>query len=1745
MLHIIERILHTGSATCVASATHRDNGTRVVLKFPRKDVPAPAILERLRHEYAILRDLEVPGIIRALALEPHAAGLALVLEHWGDTSLNRIIAAGPLPVGTALRLGVALAHALGQVHRKGIIHRDIKPRNVLVNQERTQVRLIDFGIALRSSRQLDAAGAEVLAGTLGYMAPEQTGRMDCPLDIRADLYAFGVTLYEMLTGRLPFETADVAELIHAHIARPPIPAHERAPERRIPELVSDIVQKLMAKNPEHRYQTAEGAAYDLERAACAWEETGTVARFALATQDWENSIRKPSRLYGREVQLAKLKESLSQAFSGKVVLSLVGGPSGVGKSALVHALYTQVKERGGTFAYGRFDQLQRSTPYSALSQAFRSIVRRRLATSADQLARWRQVWQEAAGANLRILVDLMPELVHMLGEPKPLVEVGPLEAQNRFRMTVQRFVWATATAEHPLFLFVDDLQWADPATLVLLREIATAPQGRYLMLVGTYRSDEMDAAHPLHTLLDAAKAAGVTIDSFTLSPLEETALRDMVADMLNRPAKEVAELSRLVKERTDGSPFFVGQFLHALHAQGLLIRDLGTGQWLWQREAIERAGLTDNVVTLLAKRLMELPSHLQNLLQLAACIGNHFDLELVEQLVEQSPDAVRELLEEAVREGLIERDAHDAPYAFVHDRLRQAAYEALLPAERMRTHLLIGRQLRTRYGKACHDNELFETLYHRNRAVELLTDIAEKVDLAEQNLRAGQRAKASTAYAEAMRFLSIGQTLLGEDGWTQAPQLTLEMHLGLAKAAMLAGQPKEGERLFRLCMERFVDPLDKAYVVSCWIPLLVLSAQYSLGLELGVTTLASLGVVVPHIREEQQALFLSLMDELEVPLGKMTAADWMALPTSQSRIQELTCQLLESTALMAATIGQRVFSSLSLAMIVRETLRSGLVKNSLNGLGGVAEPLLHLYGKVRLARQLIDAAQAAQQSLGGSQATIRMLSAIVYQYVGPLAKARELFQLASPLAKDEGQLMFADFSRMVIEHMDVLSGAHLFDLSHRLKEQGSAIPFVQENYISIRAVVDFLCQGGAPDQSEEAVEAALSLLTSRSSMAPMNTFYANAMASFAGLHLGADSWALRTAIAVEPLWGTGMGYPPCLVFVFALCVAAPQALPMASAEERAVWKEKLSYYGARLTLWAESCAETFLHMRLLMDAGCARLEGRLHEAEHLYIEAIEDAHRNGFLSSEALGMRLLGELYLAQKRPRVAQTCLRDAHDTYLRWGAHAPAMRMRAKYPQVFPELVTTGRGLPEAVPVPRSGEPVANTSTSSDSLNAQLDATAMLRAAQALSGELVLSSLIGRMLRLLTENAGADRTVLALMSGDALVVRAELRVEHEQLVVDLNEPIDGSTRLPATLVHYVARSKEPVVLGQSIDDRRFEDDPYWREHHPASMLAVPLVHQGRLSGVLVLEHSRAANTFAQQRVALVTLLASQAATAVENARLYQDLQAANAGLEAKVTERTVALDKALKDLWAEMDLAQKIQRTLLPPAQVFLKRYEFAGLMKTADQVGGDYYDAFEAGGKLWLLVGDVSGHGISAGLIMMMVQTAVRSLVGSFADAGIELLPSRLLTLLNRAVWSNLQLIGKDQYMTMTALCIDERRIVQSGLHQSSLILRGRTGQVQEVESQGVWLGVLDEIAGLNEDHYEDFAPGDVLVLYTDGLTEARPPGEDKSLFTVVPVIARLAQTGRANASSDEIVRRILALTEKSAIRDDISVVALRHL
>ena len=835
----------------------------VLTLLPVAEHPTPATLDRFTHEYALKDELDVAWAARPLALRRDGGQSILVREDpGGDLLETLLVRPTKLGLGVSLRIALGLAEAVAGLHRGGLIHKDIKPTHILVDPDSGAVRLTGFGLASRLPREQPAADPpEMIAGTLAYMAPEQTGRMNRSVDARSDLYAVGVTLYRMFTGSLPFSASEPMEGVHWHLARSPTPPAERAPG--VAAALSAVGRKLLAKAAEERYQTAAGLAADQRRWLTEWEAGGSISLFAPGGLDFPDRLRIPEKLYGREGEVDRLLTAFERVVaSGALELVLVSGYSGIGKSSVVNELHKALVPRNGLFASGKFDQSRTDVPYATLEQAVQSLVHQILGESDAAIGRWRAALGEALGPNGRLMVDLVPQLKLVIGEQPPVPELPPQEAQRRFHLVVRRLLGVFARAEHPLVLFLDDLQWLDPATLDLLEDLLTQPELGHLLLVGAYRSNEVDAAHPLRRTLAAIRQAGARLQHITLAPLARDHLERMISDALRCDPAHSAPLADLVHAKTAGNPFFVIQFLSALAEEDLLRFEHGAARWSWDLGRIEAKGYTDNVVDLLVERLHRLPLAARIALQQLACLGNLASIRMLAIVLGTVEAQVRADLWEAVRQELVLLP--DGECKFVHDRVQEAAYSLIPEGSRAAEHLRIGRLLVAHTEPERRQEAIFEIVSQLNRGVTLIVDAAEREQLAEFNLIAGQRAKASTAYASALAYLNAGAAVLAEDCWERQHELAFALELNRAECELLTGALKEAEERLAALVARAADTVEQATVAGLRIDLYMTLDQTGHAIEVGLDYLRLLGIDwSPHptddeARREYERIWLQL-----------------------------------------------------------------------------------------------------------------------------------------------------------------------------------------------------------------------------------------------------------------------------------------------------------------------------------------------------------------------------------------------------------------------------------------------------------------------------------------------------------------------------------------------------------------------------------------------------------------------------------------------------------------------------------------------------------------------------------------------------------------------------------------------------------------------------------------------------------------------------------------------------------------------
>jgi PAS domain S-box-containing protein len=1467
--------LREGADFILYRGKQHGNPSPVLVVALASEQPSPQSLRRLEHEYSLAAEVDPAWGAKPLALARHERRTTLLLEDPGGEPLDLILERGqgqPLDLTRALRIAIGLTTALAQVHRHGIVHKDIKPENVLVG-DADRVWLTGFGIASRLPRERQPpAPPEIISGTLAYMAPEQTGCMNRSVDARSDFYSLGVTLYRMLTDALPFAAADPLEWVHCHVARQPVPPSSRA---AVPEPLSSLTMKLLAKNAEERYQTAEGLEADLRHCLAEWESLGRIDQFPLGKRDSSDRLLIPEKLYGREVEIDALLATFDRVVaSGIPEIALVSGYSGVGKSSVVNELHKVLVPRG-LFAEGKFDQYKRDIPYATLAQAFQTLVRQILVKSQAEMDQWRYALADAVGPNGHPIVNLVPELELIIGEQPPLSDLPPQDAQNRFQMVLLRLLNVFARKEHPLALFLDDLQWVDSATLDFLEYLFIHSGIRYLLVIGAYRENEVSQGHPLARAFDTIRAGDVRVQEIVLAPLDQENTETLVAEALHCQRERAQPLAQLLMEKTGGNPFFTIRFLTALTEEGLLVFDTGGQLWRWDTERIREKNYSDNVVHLMTDRLKSLSTATREALKELACLGNIAEIRLMDLIRGETAEALHATLWEAVYAGIVFR--LENAYKFLHDSIQEAAY-ALIPEElRAERHLRIARLLVANLTPDELGERLFEIANQFNRSATLLTDPAEASQVAAIHLRAGRRAKASGAYESAHAHLMSATALLNEYNWANQYDSTFETWMERAECEFLVRNDDQSKAILVELLERARSIADQAAVYRLRVLLHIMRSEILEAVACARLCLHLFAIEIPQTPTQNQVQ--AEFDALWRTLGPRQIEELVELPMMRNHKLEAAMRVLAIAVEPCYFIDLNQFC----VLLFRITLMS--IENGISGptayacaaLGAIMGDVFHShrdgYRFSRLACDLVE-----KYGFIEYQARVYLAMSLAAHWTEPIGSAIEFNRLAYKRATESGDLTFAahtnhQYLKCLLLRNDSLDvvwreSERVLDAARDagFRDAEDLILNEQRFVAAMQGRTPAFSASGDPEGDEEVYESTLT--DSRMPLMVCLYWTLKLKARFLFGDLAGALEALRRARRLVRSFVATIGQ---LDYSFYSALTVTALFESGSDEERSQWREHLAAQRDQLREWAETYPPTFADKYTLVLAEIARIEGRDVDAMRLYEQAIHLTRENGFIQNEALAHEVAARFYAVRGVETVANTYLRHARNCYDRWGAKGKVAQFDARHPRLHEEAT-----------------PASFTATIGTPVR-QLDVESVVKASQALSSEIVLPRLIETLMRLAIEHAGAERGLLILLRGDEPQIEAEVTTGHERVAVTVRRTAVTPSDLPQSALHYVIRTRQHVLLDDASVGNLYSEDEYLRQKRTRSVLCVPIVTQTKLVGALYLENNLTPRAFTSDRVTVLELLASQAAISLENAGLYSDLQRSEAFLaEGQSMSRT-----------------------------------------------------------------------------------------------------------------------------------------------------------------------------------------------------------------------------------------------------------------
>lgn len=1411
-------------------------------------------LERLRHENSLAAELDPAWSARPLGIARHHGRSVLMLEDPGGEPLDHILERhleNPIDLSFFLKISIGAARALGDAHQRGIVHRDIRPENMLVGAER--VWLTGFGLAsLLPRERRPPIRPEAIAGTLAYMAPEQTGRLNRAIDARADLYSLGVTMYQLWSGVLPFQASDAMEWVHCHIARQPRPLLR--PSSVLPDPIIAIIMKLLAKPSEDRFQTARGLEHDLRRCLAEWEHGGRIDAFVLGQRDVPDRVVVPEKLYGRPSQVDALRAMVDRVGSaGRTELVLVTGEAGSGKSSIVNEMFGAADTRG-LFAAGKFDQYMRDIPYSTLAQAFQKLVRQLLSIDESELASWHHEFDEALGRNGKLILDLIPEMELVIGEQPSLPDLPPQDAQRRFQSVLRRFIGVFARPERPLFLFLDDLQWVDPATLELLDDLLTKNQLDHLLLIGAYRSEEVGPTHVLRQRIDRIRAAGASVEEIELRPLTGDDVERLVVDTLRCDRTRARLLAELLREKTGGNPLFAIQFLQSLEKEGLLVLDRETSTWSWDIAGIRAKGHSDNVVDLMVANLSGMPPQSLAVLRELSCFGAAAGADLIAAVSNSTPEKLNELLREPVRAGLV--IYVDETYAFQHDRIREAAYSLVPEGVRAETHLRIARLLLARTPTDERDGVIFQIVGQFNRGSQLIALADERAQVVLLNLEAGRRSKNAAAYGSALTYLAAGQSLLPEDAWLRQPSLIFELELVRAECEFLNGDLAMSENRLASLTNRDLGLVDRAAVACVRIDLLVVHGRPAEALDVGLDFLGGVGFALsPRPPDRDVEKMYDHIRELLVSRTIESLADMpeMADPAICATI-EVVNRLVLSAVYQNANLHKLLIS-----LMVDLSIRHGNSPASSVGYVSYGRLLANDFGDSSAAVRFGHLSLALVERTGFETFRSRVFFSFgtgISSWTRHLRFGRDFILKGLDEATRNGDLPYIGYGHSNLIGNLISSGEPLAEID---RAAGEGLDFTRKSgsriagaYIigqlrlirSLRGLpCDFKTVEGL-DFDIDRFEQGVSEPAQPGVVADIYWSRRVQALVYEGNYAAAIEASKHPTTLFRSPWPNIEGAE----FHFYSALARAGSLTAAAVDEQVrVHLEAMRADHRQLRALADDCPENFESRATLVGAEIARIEGRELEAELLYAQAIRSARAYRFVQVEALAYECAARSYAARGLDDIAEMYLDRACGAYQTWGADGPLRRL--------------GR------PREKAMEPTSPS-------NQQFDAAAVVKASQALSGEILLPQLIERLMRIAMEHAGAERGLLALVRDGEPQLAAEAVVRHGSIQVEARHTPPGPSDLPMSMMNYAIRTRGRVLLTDAMSDERYSRDEYVRQGRSRSVLCLPILRQTKLVGVLYLENRLVPDAFAGEQVNVLDLLASQAAISLENAGLYSDLQ-------------------------------------------------------------------------------------------------------------------------------------------------------------------------------------------------------------------------------------------------------------------------------
>ncbi|BBM82877.1 AAA family ATPase [Candidatus Uabimicrobium amorphum] len=1467
------------------------NQQALIFKSLKGEYPSRRALARFRREYEIVKNLDIDGIVEVVDLVEYRNSLVIVLKDFGGVPLSKVIADKKITIDIFFPIAIAIVKILGNIHKHNLIHKDIKPSNIIINYDNLDVKIADFGISTFLSREVpQVRNPKLLEGTLAYMSPEQTGWINRGLDYRTDFYSLGITFYQMLTSRLPFSGKDALELMHAQIAKVAPSPHKI---EDIPPSLSLIVDKLMAKTVKERYQSARGLLLDLEDCFSKWRDN-EIHLFVPKNAEISERFQLSEKLYGRDKELEILLNSFNEVSKGRMETLLVCGHAGTGKSTLIHEIYKSVLAKKGYFITGKFDQKERNVPYSGFKSAFKKLIVQILGENEEVIYLWRRKLLKAFADNGQVLIDFIPEIELIIGKQPTLEKLPGTESQNRFNVVFINFIRALAQQESPLVIFLDDLQWSDSGTQNLLKLLIDNSLP-HLFLLGAYRDNEIDGSHPLAMTLESIEQKHL-IKKISLSPLTFPYVNKWIADSLNTSSEKSQSFSQLIFRKTTGNPFFVKQFITTLYQDGILTFDDKTNCWQAPLEEIQQMNVAENVVAFMAEKLSKLPSSSLELIKVAATIGNTFKWQLLATVLEQKITEIKHDVEELVKKGFIfpvgtfditfvsDEFLEEISFRFAHDKIQQAAYSLIEKEYIKDIHLSIGKIIAQKSPEM-----IFQLVYHMNLAMDLLSQ-NEKLQLVEYNLQAGKKAMSSAAYSSACEYFIAGRTLLPENAWENLYPLTLSLHSKAAECEHLNGNFENAKKLFSLSLLHVKSNVERADIYNIKITFHTNLGEHQQALSLGKEGLIFFGIQVPELpgkgtvlQEVLKVKWLLRGKKTEQLLYLPEMVDPNALAAMKLLMSISPSTFFVSPNLWAWGILKMLYLTLKYGNTPISAfvyVCYGIIVGSGSGnykkgydFGKLAIEVAEKYGDLRLKTKAFN-----------------LFGSLVGHWQQHAIDDIDYLLKAYHTGLECGDLMFACFSLTYVVNKMVITGKNLDEVSQKIKDYSRFFDQLKFQdavrvYWGIEQMIKSLqdVPENALMQNIEAESTFQEMQTATNQM-PLHWHYINQLQVF--FIFGRYSQALEMAQKSQEMLSISFGTMQVPVQNFYHSLTLTAIYHKQSHANKRISKKILQENQKKMKKWAKNCPQNFSHKYLLVQAEIARINNDEKEKIiELYEQAIHKADETKYTQNKAIACELAAKFFLAQGKAKIARVYLEEACYSYNKWGAIGKVIDLTRKHTSLLPKKDNSNFTL-------RSHEIETTISTMVGHLS-HLNINTVIKASQAISREISLDKLLVRLMEIALENAGAERGFLILNRDNQLFIEVRQSTDQSKAMLQ-SIPMDNCAEIPITIVNFVRRTMEKVVLHDAFKEGGFQSDPYVIAKKLKSVLCIPILKQNELLGIFYLENNLTPDVFTPDRLEVLEMISTQSAISIENAKYYEGMKQTQRELQQSETKYRLLMEQA-----------------------------------------------------------------------------------------------------------------------------------------------------------------------------------------------------------------------------------------------------------